>query len=176
MSSLTAELTEVITCELAINRTVAEGSRFIAHETEEVYLAKIRVFLRPATSQRRSVVLLVRHICFAREIREEHVISHRPMTSKRKLTTSCGVERTFSPGAIISYVNNRARTIKKFNIWQSNYSIWIKTWLTISTSHNDQSFLSILTFYLLKGIYEKDYYSWYSYYSLSVVNSNGQLL
>lgn len=100
MSSLTAELTEVITCELAINRTVAEGSRFIAHETEEVYLAKIRVFLRPATSQRRSVVLLVRHICFAREIREEHVISHRPMTSKRKLTTSCGVERTFSPGAI----------------------------------------------------------------------------
>lgn len=36
MSSFTAELTEVITCELAINRTVDEGSRFIAHGTEDV--------------------------------------------------------------------------------------------------------------------------------------------
>ena len=32
MSSLTAELTEVITCELAINRTVDEGSRFITYK------------------------------------------------------------------------------------------------------------------------------------------------
>lgn len=53
MSSLTAELTEVITCELAINRTVDEGSRFIAHGTEDVYLGKIRVFLRQAISQKR---------------------------------------------------------------------------------------------------------------------------
>ena len=51
-------------------------------------------------------MLIVRHICFEREIREEHVISHRPTTSKRKLATSCGVERTFSPGAVISYVKN----------------------------------------------------------------------
>ena len=53
MSSLTAELTEVITCELAINRTVDEGSRFIVHGTEDVYLGKIRVFLWRATSQKR---------------------------------------------------------------------------------------------------------------------------
>ena len=53
MSSLTAELTEVITCELAINRTVDEGSRFIVHGTEDVYLGKIRVFLRQAISQKR---------------------------------------------------------------------------------------------------------------------------
>ena len=101
MSSLTTELTEVITCELAINRTVDEGSRFIAHGTEDVYLGKIRVFLRRGSSQKRICRFNRPPYLFCAGNREEHVINHRPTTSKRKLTTSCGVERTFSPGAII---------------------------------------------------------------------------
>ena len=47
ISSFTAELTQVITCELAISRTVDEGSRFIV-KLKKYFLRKLVSYLRVA--------------------------------------------------------------------------------------------------------------------------------